>query len=330
MSAKDDGIVDGTELSRRSALGIAGVLAAAGGMIGTAAVAGAQATPGSERAKRRFEGRVAVITGGARGMGRSHALALAREGAAIVACDILKQIPTVAYPLATQADMDETGRLVKEAGGRFVAVKADVRVPVEAEAVIAQAVRQFGQVDYLLANAGIYATSPVAQMTDQMFDDMIKTNLYGVFNIMRAALPAMVAKRFGRIVATASMAGRMGLASTGHYCASKWGVIGLTKSLALEVARQGITVNSVCPTGVNTPLVNNPAAWRKALPDDPAPTREKYEARMRANPYAPQGVPWIEPEDVTAAILFLLSDEARHITGSAFDVAAGGSASLMA
>jgi NAD(P)-dependent dehydrogenase (short-subunit alcohol dehydrogenase family) len=163
-------------------------------------------------------------------------------------------------------------------------------------------------------------------MTDRMFDDVVRTNLYGVFHMMRAVVAPMARRRFGRIVATSSAAGRMGLANTGHYCASKWGVIGLAKALALEVAKQGITVNCVCPTAVNTPLLNNPVAWKRALPGDPAPTRETFEAKQRANPYTPQGVPWVEPEDVTEAILFLLSDAARHITGSAIDVSAGGAA----
>ncbi len=333
MTSNNDNPPVTVNISRRGALRAAGVLAAAGGLsglIGTSAVASAATAPDSDLRKKRFEGRVAVITGGARGQGRSHALALAREGVKIVVCDILEQISTVAYPLATQEDMDETARLVAAVGGEFVGLKADVRDPAAANKVIKQALQKFGKVDFLMANAGIYTTGPVATMSDQMFDDVVRTNLYGVFNIMRAALPSMIEKGFGRIVATSSMAGRMGYANTGHYCASKWGVIGLTKALALEVGRQGITVNSVCPSSVNTPLINNPISWREALPDDPAPTREKYEARMRANAKGPQGVPWVEPEDVTAAALFLLSDDARHITGTAIDVAAGGSASVMA
>ncbi|HEY4545344.1 MAG TPA: mycofactocin-coupled SDR family oxidoreductase [Pedomonas sp.] len=316
----------GPSVSRRAVMGMAGGVIASAGMA-SAAGAAAQA-PASPPA--RFAGKVAVITGAARGMGRAHAVLLAQNGATILGCDILEPIATLDYPLATQADMDETARLVREAGGRFVGVKADVRDAAAATGVIERALKDFGRVDFLLANAGIYASAPLAQMTDQQFDDIIRTNLYGVFNIMRAAVAPMTRQGYGRIVATSSAAGRMGIAGSAHYCASKWGVIGLAKALALEVAKQGVTVNCVCPTGVNTPLVNNPAAWRRALPNDPAPTREKFEARMRENPHTPQGVPWVEPEDVAAAALFLLSDDAAHITGTALDVAAGGAATTMA
>lgn len=320
----DNAAATGNTVSRRAVMGMAGGLVASAGI---ASVASAQ-TP--EAASARFSGKVAVITGVARGMGRAHATLLARNGATIVGCDILEPIATLDYPLATQADMDETARLVREAGGRFVGIKADVRDANAAAHVIDRAVQEFGRVDFLLANAGIYANAPLAEMTDQQFDDVIRTNLYGVFNTMRAAVKPMVRQGYGRIVATSSAAGRQGLANTSHYCASKWAVIGLVKSLALEVAKQGVTVNCVCPTGVNTPLVNNPTAWKRALPDDPAPTREKFEAKMRSNPWTPQGVPWVEAEDIAAAALFLLSDDANHITGTALDVTAGSSASSMA
>lgn len=314
----------GAAMSRRAMIGMAG------GMIGTAGImTGAAAqTPGE--APARFAGKVAVITGVARGMGRAHAIMLARNGASIVGCDILESIDTLDYPLATQADMDETERLVREAGGRFVGIKADVRDSQAANGVVERATRDFGRVDFLLANAGIFSTKPLAEMSDRQFDDVVRTNLYGVFNIMRAAVPPMTRQNYGRIVVTSSAAGRMGIGTMSHYCASKWAVIGLAKALALEVAKRGVTVNCICPAGVNTPLTNNPAAWRRALPNDPSPTREAYEAHARANAFTPQGVPWVEPEDIADAALFLLSDDASHITGTALDVAAGGAASTMA
>jgi SDR family mycofactocin-dependent oxidoreductase len=303
------------------------LIAAAGGLVGAALASPASATaPGAANSTGRFAGRVAVITGGARGMGRTHALALAREGARIVACDILAQPASVQYPLATPQDMDETARLVRAEGGEFIGIKADVRDPQAANAVVERAMAEYGRLDFLLANAGIYDHSPLATMSDQAFDDVVRTNLYGVFHVLRAAVAPMRQGGSGRIVVTSSAAGRSGLPNGAHYSASKWAVIGLAKSLALELARERITVNCVCPTGVNTPLLNNPVAWAKSLPDDPNPSREAFEAQARRNPYTPQGVPWVEPEDVTAAVLFLLSDEAAHITGTAIDITAGGSA----
>ncbi len=306
------------QVSRRGALGVVGAASAL-----TGAATSAQAAP---KPAQRFKDRVAVITGGARGIGRAHAVALAKEGAHVVACDILQDIATLDYPLATQADMDETEKRVRAAGGQFLGIKADVRDPAAANDVIAKAQARFGRVDFLLANAGIHSAAPLATMSDQMFDDLIRTNVYGVFNSARAAIGPMVKQGYGRIVVTSSQAGRMGYAEHAHYSASKWAVIGLAKSLAQEVAKQGVTVNCVCPTAVNTPLWSNPAAWKRALPGDPAPTLEKFEARQKNNPFTPQGIPWLEPEDVSKAALFLLSDDAAHITGSALDVSAGGSA----
>jgi len=303
------------------------LIAAAGGLVGAALASPASAaTASTGKSTGRFAGRVAVITGGARGMGRTHALALAREGAHIVACDILEQPASVQYPLAIQADMDETARLVRAEGADFIAIKADVRDPQAANSVVERAIAEYGRLDFLLANAGIYDYSALATMSDQAFDDVIRTNLYGVFHVLRAATAPMSRAGYGRIVVTSSAAGRSGLPNGAHYSASKWAVIGLAKSLALEVARQGITVNCVCPTGVNTPLLNNPVAWAKSLPDDPNPSREAFEAQARRNPYTPQGVPWVEPEEVTAAVMFLLSDAAAHITGTAMEISAGGSA----
>lgn len=309
---------DETKLSRRgfvgTAGGIAGGLAAAA--IGPAAEAAAPRTG-------RFAGKVAWITGGARGQGRSHAQRLAAEGADIVLTDSLAAVSSIDYPMASQADMDATADMVRAAGGRVLALKSDVRDPAAAADVVRRATASFGRVDLLVANAGIYGTSPLASMSDALFDDIIQTNLYGVFHALRAVLPGMAERRFGRIAVISSLAGRSGHATGGAYCASKWGVIGLVKAASLEVARQNVTINCVCPTSVNTPLVDNPAAWARALPGDPAPTREKFIARRTANAGTPQGVPWVEPDDVSDAVLFLLSEEAGHITGSAIDVAAG-------
>ncbi|EQB04253.1 hypothetical protein L288_14335 [Sphingobium quisquiliarum P25] len=308
---------DDPSISRRQFVASAGLVAAASASSSAAEAAAPQRPAG------RFAGKVAWITGGARGQGRSHAQRLAAEGADIILSDSMASLPTIDYPLATQADLDETADMVRAAGRRVLALKSDVRDPAAAADVAQKGARTFGRIDLLIANAGVYGTSPLASMSDALFDDILRTNLYGVFHSMRAVLPGMVERRSGRIVAVASLAARTGQPNTAAYCASKWGVIGMVKATALEVARSNVTVNCVCPTAVNTPLLNNAAAWKRALPGDPAPTQAKFEAKMRENPFAPQGVPWVEPSDVSDSVLFLLSDEARHITGSAIDVAAG-------
>jgi SDR family mycofactocin-dependent oxidoreductase len=299
---------------------------------GMAVVAGANTAPAVAKVERagRFAGKVAWITGGARGQGRSHAQRLAAEGADIVISDSIASLSTLDYPLASQADLDETAEMVRAAGGRVLALRSDVRDPAATDAVVEQALGTFGRIDLLVANAGIHATAHAARMSDQLFDDIMRTNLYGVFHSLRAVLPGMIEHRDGRIVVTSSFAGRTGQPERAAYCASKWGVTGMVKAAALDVARDNIRINLVCPTGVNTPLVNNPAAWARALPGDPSPNREKFEAKMRSAPFTPQGVSWVESSDVTDAVLFLLSDEARHLTGSVIDIAAGSMAGNVA
>jgi SDR family mycofactocin-dependent oxidoreductase len=315
---------DDPTISRRQFVASAGVISAASATAGTAQAAA------PERPGGRFAGKVAWITGGARGQGRSHARRLAAEGADIILSDSMASLPTIDYPLASQADLDETAAMVRAAGRRVLALRSDVRDPDAAMEVARRGREMFGKIDLLIANAGVYGTSPLASMSDALFDDVVRTNLYGVFHSMRAVIPGMVERRYGRIVAIASLAARTGQMNSAAYCASKWGVIGMVKAAALEVAKSNVTVNCVCPTGVNTPLLNNPAAWERALPGDPAPDQQKFEAKMRQNPFAPQGVPWVEPSDVSDSVLFLLSEEARHITGSAIDVAAGSMAGNIA
>ena len=269
----------------------------------------------------KLDGKVAIITGGARGQGRSHAVTLAREGADIVICDIASQIDTVPYPMATSADMEETVRLVEDLDRRCVAVQADVRDGAQMQAVVDRVLSEFGKVDILLANAGISSTSTVVDMTDEQWRDMIDTNLTGGFNSIRAVLPHMIERRSGRIVATSSMAGRVGMPNIAHYAAAKWGVIGLVKSVALEVAQYGITVNAVCPTTVNTDMIHNEATYKLFRPDLENPTAEDALAAFSGLNVLP--IPWVEAQDISNAILFLVSDDARYITGTAVEVAAG-------
>lgn len=269
----------------------------------------------------KLDGKVALITGGARGQGRSHAVTLAREGAEIVVCDVARQIDTVPYPMATSEQLQETVRMVEDLDRRCVAVQADVRDAGQMQSAVDRTLAEFGQLDILLANAGIFSFSTVADMSDQLWDDMVDTNLKGVFHSLRAVLPHMIERRSGRIVATSSMAGRAGFANIGHYVAAKWGVIGLVKSLAMEVAQFGITVNAVCPTVVNTDMVRNPATYRLFRPDLANPTEEQAAEGFAGLNIMP--IQWVEPQDISNAILFLVSDDARYITGNAMPVAAG-------
>jgi len=276
-----------------------------------------------------LEGRVAVVTGGARGQGRAHAFELAGRGCAVAIWDVAapEAAPTAPYPLATEADLAETVRLVEDAHGtRCLPVVADVRSTKDVEAATAATLAAFGKVDILVANAGICSFAPVAEIADDMWDEMLATDLTGVFKAVRAVLPHMVERRHGRVIATASMAGRMGMPNLAHYVAAKWGVIGFIKSVALEVAAFGITANVVAPATVDTAMVHNPPMYRLFCPDLPDPERADVEPVYRR--MNPMRVPWLAPEDVSAAVAYLASDEARYVSGTTIEVSMGGSAHL--
>jgi len=276
----------------------------------------------------KLDGKVAVVTGGARGQGRAHALTLAREGCDVAVWDVAAAgaAPTAPYPLATPDDLAETARLVEGVHRTCLALVADVRRTADVAAA-AEATREaFGRIDILVANAGICSFAPVAELTDEAWDEMLATDLTGVFKPVRAVLPAMVAERRGRIIATASMAGRMGMPNLAHYVAAKWGVIGFIKSVALEVAEHGVTANVVCPATVDTDMVHNPPMYRLFCPGLPDPGRADVEPTYRR--MNPMRVPWLDPADVAAAVAFLASDEARYVSGTVLEVSMGGSAHL--
>ena len=269
----------------------------------------------------RFDGKVVLITGGARGQGRSHALKFASEGADVAFCDIAAQIDTVPYPMARSADLEETVKLVEDLDRRCVGDVADVRDLAQVQAFVERAKTELGRVDFLLANAGIFSFGTVAGMDAATWDDMIATNLTGVFNAMRAVLPIMIEQNFGRIVATSSMAGKGGFPNIAHYVAAKWGVIGLVKSLAMEVGANNITVNAVCPTTVNTDMIQNAAAYKLFLPEAENPSPEEAATAFQTLNAIP--VPWVETVDISNTMAFLCSDDARYITGETIAVAAG-------
>jgi SDR family mycofactocin-dependent oxidoreductase len=277
----------------------------------------AELEPGS------LAGRVVLITGGARGQGRSHALACGRAGAAVVVCDAPEPMASTTYPLGTAADLAHTVDLVEQTGSACVAMWTDVRSSEAVDAAVAATIERFGRLDCLVANAGIAGYKQLADVTDLEWQEMIATNLTGVFNCVRAVVPQMKAQRYGRIVATASMGGRSGIPNIGHYNASKWGVIGLIKSLALEVARDGITANVVAPCTVRTPMVENPETFELFSPDSDE-MQEILERFRRVNPIPK---PWLEAEDVTREVMHLLTDPG-NVSGTVLEVALGLSARM--
>jgi SDR family mycofactocin-dependent oxidoreductase len=263
-----------------------------------------------------LDGRVAVITGGARGQGRSHAVALSAAGADIVLWDLPGPMSTLTYPLATPEDLEVTSKLVSEHGRRCLALTVDVRDADQVDAAIRQTVEEFGRLDIAVANAGVVTTGPLVDVSNEAWQELVDTNLTGVFHTLRAVVPPMREHRWGRIVVTSSMGGRMGIPGQAAYNATKWGVIGLAKSLALELAKEGITVNVICPTTAQTPMV-------QPVPSEDVPN-ELIRRYMRSNPI-PQ--PWIQPEDVTRALLYLVEDPGV-LTGEVMEIGLGSSARM--
>ena len=270
----------------------------------------------------RVDGKVALVTGAARGQGRSHALRLAEEGAEIVAVDICDQIQTVEYRMARPDDLQETVRRIEDLDRRIVARQADVRELGQVQAAVQQGLSEFGHIDIVCANAGIFTTGPAWELTAQAWQDMIDVNLTGVFNTVRAVVPSMIERgQGGSIVLTSSTAGIRGFPNFAHYTAAKHGVVGLMRSLTNELAPHRIRVNTVNPTSVNTDMIQNDMTYRLFRPDLDHPTKQDFADAFQ--PLNALPVPWVEPVDISNAVLFLASDEARYVTGIQLPVDAG-------
>lgn len=273
----------------------------------------------------RLDGKVVFITGVARGQGRSHAIRFAEEGADIIGIDVVEPIAGSTSPPATQDDMDETVAAVEALDRRIIATKADVRDFEQVKAAVGEGVSQFGRLDVVLANAGISTfMGPAENMTEEAFVDMIDVNLTGVWRTCAAAIPHIKAgERGGSIIMTSSVAGLSALSNLVHYVAAKHGVVGIMRTLANELAADSIRVNTVHPTGVDTDMILNDNLFELFMPDLPAEqrTREEFAKRMSGLNALP--VPWVEPVDISNAVLFLASDEARYITGVQLPVDAG-------
>ncbi|MBB3661576.1 (+)-trans-carveol dehydrogenase [Prauserella sediminis] len=270
----------------------------------------------------RFDDKVAFITGAARGQGRSHAVALAEEGADIIAIDTTKKVDSIPYSLATADDLDETVRLVERTGRRIVARDADVRDSQALAAAVDAGVDRFGRLDIVLANAGIFGHGPSLEMTDEAWQDTIDINLTGVWKTLKASVPHIIdAGRGGAVVITSSVAGVQANANTAHYASSKAGLIMLMKVMAKELAPHNIRVNTVHPTAVATDMILHESLYRLFAPDVENPTRADFEAAAQDLNALP--VVALQPEDVTDQVLHLVSDTGRYITGSMQMVEAG-------
>ena len=260
-----------------------------------------------------FDGKVAFITGAAHGQGRATALALAREGARIAAFDVARQLSYPGYQLGTPNELATLARACRELGSECLTFSGDVRDDVAISAAVPATVQQFGRIDVLFNNAGICAYGLAHELTEEEWDSMIDINLKGSWLVARRIIPVMMQQRSGVIINNASIASFRGMNRLSHYAASKWGLTGLTKSWAIELAPYNIRVNSIHPTGVNTPMNDGLAELEGLTP--------REVAERSAGNLLP--VPWIEPEDVANAVLYLASDRARYVTGSAFVIDAG-------
>lgn len=271
----------------------------------------------------RVEGKVALITGGARGQGRSHAVRLAAEGADVALFDYCGDAPTTEYDMGTKEDLDETAELVRGLGRRVVTAIGDVRVQADLDEAVTRTVAEFGRVDIAVANAGIVSWGAIHEIGEQQWEDTIATNLTGVWKTIKAVTPTMLAQGSGSIVVISSGAGITAPNNLAHYASAKHGLEGLMKVASNELSPQGIRVNSVHPSQVDTPMIMHDSMFRLFRPELDNPGREdivEVSTNLHTIP-----IPWVDPVDVSNAVLFLASEEARYITGVMLPVDAGGS-----
>ena len=329
------------EQQRREVVTKLGMLGATA--LGLAAVsqpANAQSTveankeSGKVRSAKLLAGKVAVITGAARGIGRATAIAMAREGADVIGIDICAVVdPGSGVTPSTPEELEETGKLVGEAGRRWLGMKADTRDLPALRAAAARVEQEFGGFDILFANAGVQSFHPLLEMEDDDWNITIDTNVTGSANTLRAFAPYIVKRGGGRIILTSSTQGQHGTLNAAAYSASKWAIIGLMKSAALELGRYKITVNALIPGLIDTPLTRHEERYAQAIqvagktPTGVLTTDEET-ARKGLSRHSPLGVPWIDPNNVAPVVVFLASDAACMVSGATYAATAGDSANI--
>ncbi len=276
-----------------------------------------------ESTRARFLDRVVLVTGAARGMGRAHALAFAREGARLVVCDACRQYRSVPYPLPERSELETLAREIEALGRPVLASQTDVTDLAGMTALAEEARQELGPIDIVVANAGLYSFALSWQMSEEQWDETIAVDLKGVWITCKVAIPQMLERRQGKIICIGSTASFKGMANLAHYVAAKHGVIGLVKTLASELAPYNINVNAVCPTSVATTMCLNQALYDLfAGGPGPEATYEHMLSLMnQMNLFTDRNL--LAPEDISSAVLWLASDEARHLTGCALPVDAG-------
>jgi NAD(P)-dependent dehydrogenase (short-subunit alcohol dehydrogenase family) len=337
--------------TRRQLL-LSGGLVAAGSWMGTAQAASgrtetgeaslngqpmpepqAEKSAGPIRAGRgsTLSGKVAVVTGAARGIGRAIAVEFAANGADVIALDIAGPVSPAASDAApaTPADLEETVRQIKTYGRRTEAIRADIRDITALRAAAERVSASYGKIDIVVADAAIQRWKPLLEMQDAEWRDVIDNNLNGTANTIRAFAPKMVERRHGRIIVLSSMQGKHGTKDASSYSASKWGILGLMKSAALELGEYNITVNALIPGLVDTPLTRYEKRLTESMaetgqkpPDAPTP-QQAWDVRA---PTVALKVGWLQPEDISPVAVFLASDAAAMVTGAEYEVTAGDSA----
>ena len=271
----------------------------------------------------RFQNKVVFITGAAHGMGREHALAFAREGAKLVICDACRQYATVPYPLATPAELDALATEIGSMGCPVIAAHTDVTDLVAMLELAERAQHELGPIDIVVANAGIYSFAPSWEMSEQQWNETVNVDLKGVWITCKVSIPHMLPRKSGKILCISSTAGVKGMHSLSHYVAAKHGVLGLVKTLAIELAPYNINVNAICPTSVDTNMCKNQAIY-DAFAGGPGPLatyEHMLELTNSINLFTDRDL--LPPQAISEVVLWLASDEARHLTGSALPVDAG-------
>lgn len=270
----------------------------------------------------RMAGKVALITGAGRGMGRAHAVRIAREGGDVVLMDLCREVESTPYGMSGEEDLAETVRLVEEAGGRALARPGDVRDQAALDALVAAGVAELGPIDVVVPNAGLVSFGPAWELTEDQWTTTIDVLLTGVWHTVKAAIPTMIeAGNGGSIVIIGSSVGSKAAKGIAHYVAAKHGLVGLCKTLALELAEHYIRVNLVAPGSTHTEMAGSDAIIRFRRPDLESPTVDDADESLRGDHLLP--VRWAEPDDISAAVTWLCSSEANFITGAILPVDSG-------